>query len=119
MRLIRTILIAVIAISVAAVPSTAGFVLAAKASEGAIGHTVGMSSMPTGCEHHRPAAERGSRPSADCDSMAACAANCFNYAGTVVPAVAPGPTAARLQPIAAAGLVASNIGHPPFRPPRI
>ncbi len=106
-----------IAVSVAVMPATAGIMPTAKASQTAVAHD--MAGMPADCEHHAPARDSGQKSADNCASMAACAASCFNYAGTVVPAVAPAPTASRPQPIAAAGQLVSRIGSPPFRPPRI
>lgn len=122
MSLVRTILVALIAVAVAAMPASAGFVLAVSASENASAHAVhamDAAAIPAHCDHHMPPFDPGSKPTKDCTSMAACAAHCFNYSGTVVPAITPVPTASRLQSIAPAGLVASTIGSPPFRPPRV
>jgi hypothetical protein len=118
-RIVRAILAVVVAVSVAVLPATAGAVRAAQASERSVAEAALSAAMPVDCDHEAPARDRGSRPADDCATMAACAANCFNYAGTVVPEIAPVPTASRLQPIAATDLVVSKIGSPPFRPPRV
>jgi hypothetical protein len=118
-RIVRTILAVVVAVSVAVLPATAGALPAAKASETSVVEVALSAAMPVDCDHHAPARDRGSRAADDCATMAACAASCFNYAGTVVPGVAPVPTASRLQPVVATALVVSKIGSPPFRPPRV
>jgi hypothetical protein len=118
-RIVRTILAVVVAVSVAVLPATAGTLPVAKASESQATEVALSAAMPVDCDHHAPARDRGSKAADDCAAMAACAASCFNYAGTVVPEVALVPTASRLQPVAATDLVVSKIGTPPFRPPRV
>lgn len=131
MSVARTILVALIAVAVAAMPASTGFMLAGKASENAPTHAVPViqhviqiaaihpAAMPADCDHHMPPSDPGSKPTEDCASMAACVAHCFSYSGTVVPVITPAPIGSRLQPVAAAGLVTSRIGSPPFRPPRV
>ncbi len=119
MRLARTILVALIAAAVAVVPATAGLMPVAKASEPPAAHALHAGAMPVDCDHHAPPRDQGSKPAGDWAAMAACAAHCFNYSGTVVPALKPAPTASRLQPITAVAFVVSDIGSPPFRPPRV
>lgn len=118
MGIARTILAAVIAVSVAVMPAAAGAVAAAGASRDAFVGTAD-SAMPVDCAHHNSPADRGSKGADDCGSLAACAVKCFNYVGSVVPGIATTPKASRLLPVVAVGCVASNIAAPPFRPPRV
>jgi hypothetical protein len=74
-------------------------------------------SMPDGCDHAAPG--DASKAGGDCASMAACAAKCFNYAGTLVPETAAVPIGLSVLPIPDSDLVVSQIGNPPFRPPRV
>jgi hypothetical protein len=69
------------------------------------------------CDHGSPCDET-SKAVNDCTSMTACAVKCFNYAGTVLPHVVVAPIGSSLHPVRDSGFVASQIGHPPFRPPR-
>lgn len=117
MSIARTILAAVISVSVAVMPAAAGAIPVAKPIQNGVSEVA--PSMPDDCDHHASPAHRGSKAVDDCASMAACAAKCFNYTGTVLPSIALAPTASRVQPVAAAGFVVSKIDSPPFRPPRV
>jgi hypothetical protein len=117
--IVRTILAAVISVSVAVMPAAAGAMSVAKSIQNGVSDVAPSATMPDDCDHHASPAHRGSKAPDDCASMAACAAKCFNYTGTVLPSIALAPTASRLQPMAAAGFVVSKIDSPPFRPPRV
>lgn len=119
MKIVRTILALLIAISVAALPATAGVMPAVGSSDMVVTRAAVTSVMSVNCEHHAPVRDHGSKTSNDCASMAACAASCFNYTGTVVPVIAPTSTTSRLQLPPADRLAMSNLGTPPFRPPRV
>ena len=117
--IVRTILAAVISVSVAVMPAAAGAVPVAKSLQNAVSEVAPSATVPDDCDHHAAPGHRGSKAADDCASMAACAAHCFNYTGTVLPSIALAPTASRSQPVAAAGFVVSKIDNPPFRPPRV
>jgi hypothetical protein len=117
--IVRTILAVVISVSVAVMPAAAGAMPVAKSSPNGISELAPFATMPDDCQHHASPGHHGSKAADDCASMAACAVKCFNYAGTDLPGIALVPTASRLQPVAAGGVVASKIGSPPFRPPRV
>ena len=117
--IVRTILAAVISVSVAVMPAAAGAVPVARSIQNGISEVAPSAAMPDDCDHHPAPGHRGSKAADDCASMAACAAKCFNYTGTVLPSIALAPTASRLQPVAAARFVVSKIDSPPFRPPRV
>ena len=119
MGIVRTIVVVVVAVSVAVMPAAAGAMAAARTSPDAFSGTAHSAAMPVDCAHHNSPADRGSKGADECGSLAACAVKCFNYVGSVVPGIATTPKASPLQPLAAAGRVASNIAAPPFRPPRV
>jgi len=110
----RTILALVIALSVAALPAAAGCITVVKSAPQTL-----QSAMPGDCVHHGSPPVHDSKAMDDCASMGLCAAKCFNYTGTVLPHVMLAPTGSALQPVATGDLVVSQIGSPPFRPPRV
>jgi hypothetical protein len=114
MGLARTILAVVIALSVAVLPAAAGCITVAKSAPQTM-----QSAMPDDCDHHGSSPVHGSKAMDDCASMGLCPAKCFNYAGTALPHVIVALTGSALQPVAAGDLVVSQIGSPPFRPPRV
>jgi hypothetical protein len=114
MGLARTILAVVIALSIAALPAAAGCITVVKSAPQTL-----QSAMPDDCDHHGSSPAHGSKTMDDCASMGLCAAKCFNYAGLTLPHVMLGPTGSALQPVANGDLVVSQIGSPPFRPPRV
>jgi hypothetical protein len=117
----RTILAVVLAVAITLVPAGAAGV----PGSGTGGPSAArLAANMVDCIHHGAAHERGARDKGQkaddgCASMAACAVKCFSYAGTVLPGIAPAPTAWRLAPVTAAGLLVVHTGSPPFRPPRI
>ncbi len=121
MSLVRSVLIAMVAIAVTAMPAGAGFIAPVKASDNASTEMVAAAAIPSDCEHGgaMPADHHGPKPGHDCASMASCAATCFNYAGTAVPSVPLPSNVSRLPPVRATAFVPSRLGSPPFRPPRI
>ena len=118
-RIVRTIMAVLLAVSVAAMPAAASAIAAAGTSGDASAATAHSAAMPPDCAHHQAPGDRGSKGTDVGAAMAACAAHCFNYAGTVVPAIAMTPKASQLPPLGTAGRVASNIAAPPYRPPRV
>lgn len=54
-----------------------------------------------------------------CGSMAACALKCFSYAGGVSSPLGYSLTLAEVLPPRQSDAVRSQIGSPPFRPPRV
>ena len=118
-RIVRTIMAVLLAVAVAAMPAAAGAMAAAGTRADASVSMAHAGDMPADCAHHHAPADRGQKGSDDGAAMAACAAHCFTYVGTVVPGIAMAPTSSRLQPLASAGHIASNLAAPPFRPPRV
>ena len=112
MSIARTILVFLIALSVALLPAAAGAGLSSKSAD-----TIEMSSMEDmDCCPHKanPCDKMGG-----CASMATCALHCFSFAvnGAPVPFVAL--TLADNMPVLQDGNVPSQSGIPPFRPPRV
>jgi hypothetical protein len=108
MHLARIILAFVIALSVAMLPAAAGTGVAVKSAE--------MSDMPA-MDHDccPPKAD----PCANCTSMAACALKCFGFSDTAYSIVAFPSIPASLDPPFESNSFRSQIGSPPFRPPRV
>ena len=110
----RTILATLIALSVALLPIAASIVVSGKAASASV--TV---SVPD-CIHHRDAPVAPSQKTTDgCDAMAACALHCFNMTqvGFSTLTLASSPSVA-IEPILRENKLASQLGSPPFRPPR-
>ena len=118
MVLVRIIMAVLLAISVAAMPAAAGAMAAAGTARDA---AATAQSVPVDCAHHHAPADHGSKGGDDGAGagFAACAAHCFTYVGTPVPAVAMRLKASPLEPLVDTGRIASNTAAPPFRPPRI
>ena len=118
MRLCRTILALLIALSVATLPAAGSVALAAKAADVSMdSHGMPMAEPMSmqDCDH---AAMPCHKATDGCQSMAACALKCFNFSQSnvsilrfplvvVARAFAPAEAPARSQP-----------SSPPFRPPR-
>jgi uncharacterized protein involved in copper resistance len=117
MRIGRTIFTALVALSVATLPAAIGF---------AAGATTAMEisaspAMPDCDHHHHHNAPGGKTQKSmdDCASMAGCALKCFNFTGTILAGIAYSSSAsAALKPVHASNIFASQMGSPPFRPPR-
>jgi hypothetical protein len=111
MRIGRTIAALLVALSVAMLPFASG------ASVPSSIDILASGSMPDGCDHGAP--DDASKAGDDCASMAACAAKCFNYAGTTASDATVAPIGSNLRPVGDSGLVVSQTRAPPFRPPRV
>jgi hypothetical protein len=113
MRLARTIVALLIAFSVATLPLAGGAAFAAKAGEMSASDV-----MHEGCDHSSPSKDN-SKSVNDCASIAACAAKCFGCAGTALSHLGFVPIQSTPQPVRDGDVVVSQIGNPPFRPPRV
>jgi hypothetical protein len=109
----RTILAILIAISVVVLPAAGGVSIAKSAPQTA------PSTVSDECDHHASSPADGSKAMDDCTCMGLCAAKCFSYAGVALPYAVLTPTRSKLEPVVADHLVVSQIGSPPFRPPRV
>jgi len=122
MRIFRAVLAALIALSVALGPATAGFAVGLEAPK--IGgpsklpetpKTPQLSSMDC-CDHDgMPMAPMNNN---DCQAAAGCAAKCFSLYGIVFSGVVPPPEIGEPEPLMASQSLNSHTGTPPFRPPR-
>jgi hypothetical protein len=114
----RTIFTALVALSVATLPAAIGF---------AAGATTAMEisaspAMPDCDHHHHRRNAPGGKTQKSVDDgacMAACALNCFNVMAAAFSAIAfSTPASAALKPAHASNNISSQMGSPPFRPPR-
>jgi hypothetical protein len=113
-RIGKAILAMVVALSVATLPAAVAFAASNKAMDASM-------SMPmSDCDHHHHDSGKQKQKSADDSAcMAACTLTCLGFTATGVSAIAFSPPAsAALKPVHASNIVASQMGSPPFRPPR-
>jgi hypothetical protein len=116
MRIGRTILALLIALSVAMLPAAAGAGVSSKSPEMADMDAGDMSSaMEDDCCPHK------ANPCAmdDCGSMATCALKCFSFSGASSSIIVFPSTFAKVATPFAANPFSSQTGTPPFRPPRV
>ena len=114
-RIGRTILAFVVALSVAMLPAAAGFAAVSKTIDASVSEA-----MPD-CEHHhhKLPSDQTQKTADDGACMAACALNCFSFTATTFSGIAfSSPASAALKPVYASSIFASQMGSPPFRPPR-
>jgi hypothetical protein len=111
MSIARTILVALITLSVALLP------VADSAGVAKSADTIEMSSMEDMdcCPHKADPCDRMD----GCASMAACALHCFTFAVSSAPLPFLGLTLADNMPVLEDGNVPSQSGSVPFRPPRV
>jgi hypothetical protein len=110
MRIVKTILVIFVGVSVAVLPAAAGFA-----------STPQMASVSVpDCDHHMHApAGKTQKSDSDCISMAGCVFHCFSFTGIAAATVAFVPTiGAVLQPLRISHRLSPQIGSLPFRPPR-
>jgi hypothetical protein len=112
MRIVRTILVLVVGVSVAMLPAAAGFAGAPQMAAASV-------SMPD-CDHHMHGpAGKTQKSDNNCISMAGCVLHCFSFTGVAATAVAFVPViGATLQPLWASDHLSPQLGWLPFRPPR-
>jgi hypothetical protein len=118
MRFARTILVMLITLSVAMLPAAG---IAAFKPQSPAMDMQGMEVSASGPMHHCCPGEASPSDKAmdDCGSMAACALKCFSYAGGVWFPLGYFVKLAELVPPWQSDAVHSQIGNPPFRPPRV
>ena len=112
MRIVRTILVLFVGVSVAMLPAAAGFAGVPKMA-------VASMSMPD-CDHHMHAPAGNTQKSdSNSISMAGCVLHCFSFTGVAATTVAFVPViGATLQPLRASDQLSPQLGSLPFRPPR-
>ena len=111
MAFARTILALLIALSVALVPAVGGVAFKFKSQE-----MIEMSAAePMDC--CPPAANLCDM--GDCGSMAACSLNCIGFAGGISSQLVYPAALADTMPLLESGVLRSETGSLPFRPPRV
>ena len=115
MRVGRTILAIVVALSVAMLPAAGGFAAASHMKE------MSASAAMPDCEHHHHAPlDKTQKHRNDCASMAGCALKCFNFTGITFSGIAfSSPAGAALDPIRVSDDIPPRMDGLPFRPPRV
>jgi hypothetical protein len=111
----RTILVAVLALSVAMLPAAIGFAAGSKTMEVAASET-----MPD-CDHHhhKMPSDKTQKTTDDGACMAACAVACFGFTATEFSEIAfSSPLSTAPKFIRTSDNVSSQFGNLPFRPPR-
>jgi hypothetical protein len=113
MRIVKTILVIFVGVSVAMLPAAAGFASAPQIAAASV-------SVPD-CDHHMYApAGKTQKSDSDCISMAGCVFHCFSLTGVAAATVAFVPIVrATLQPLRISDNLSPQIGSLPFRPPRV
>ena len=111
-RIGRAIIAGLIGLSVATLPMAAGFTAGVPTS-------AATEISASDCDHHHSPPSDTTQKGAD-GCMAACALNCFNFTATSLSGIVFSPPASVvLKPVRTRINVASRIGSPPFRPPRV
>jgi hypothetical protein len=118
MRFARTILAILIALSVAVLPA-AGVAAFKPKPPGMDMQGMEMSASQQMHDCCPGEASRSNKAMDDCSSMAACALKCFSYARGVWSPLGYSLKLAELVPPWQSDAVHSQIGSPPFRPPRV
>jgi hypothetical protein len=121
MRVGRTILALLLALSVAMLPAAAGAGVSSKSPETADisdtdMSTTDMSAMEGDCCPHKA---NPCDQADDCATMAACALKCFSFAGAPWSVIVFPSSFAKLAAPFADKSFPSQTGSPPFRPPRV
>ena len=113
MRIVRTILVIFVGLSVAVLPAAVGFAGTPQVAAASV-------SMPD-CDHHRHApGSQTQKFDSECMSIAGCVFHCFSVTGAASAAVAFVPAVGlALQPLRASDRLSAQMGSLPFRPPRV
>jgi hypothetical protein len=112
MHIGRTILILLIALSVAMLPTASGAAISVKTVD--MSHVSSVEHMHDCC----PDKKLPSRTIDDCCSSMPCPMNCFSFVGAFFSIVYP-PLLGSVEISLVSDPVHSQKGSPPFRPPRI
>jgi len=115
LRIGRTIFAMLVGLSVVTLPASLGFAATVPTAT----HLSAAQSI-LDCEHHHTAPSDKTQKTADDSAcMAACALHCFNFTATGFSGVVFSTTAsAALKLVRTRSHVVSQMGNPPFRPPR-
>jgi hypothetical protein len=109
----RTILALLVALSVAMLPAAAGAGVSVKSPAQA--DMSAMEDMHDCC----PKANPCDKAMDDCGTMATCALKCFSFAGTSLSIIAFPSISAAMTAAFFSNPFSSQMGSPPFRPPRV
>jgi hypothetical protein len=111
MRIGRTILAIIIALSVAVLPAAGGIGKSPKPADMSM-----MEDMTDCCPHKANPCEKAMD---DCAAMATCVLKCFSFAGTLSSIIIFPSASAKIATFFANNPFSSQTGSPPFRPPRV
>ena len=114
MSFARTIFALLIALSVALLPAVGGAAFKLKSQK--MTEMSAAEPMDDCCPH---AATLCDKTMGDCGSMAACTLNCLGFAGGVSSQLVYPVTLANTVPLFESGVLRSEMGSLPFRPPRV
>src|ERR1039457_287995 len=115
MRIGRTIYAVLIAISVATLPTAVGFAAGVPTAE-----ATQVSASDCDHHHHNAPSDKTQKSATDCACMAGCALTCFGFTAPKFSGIAfTSLASAALKPVGASNHVSSQMGSPPFRPPRV
>jgi hypothetical protein len=114
MRIGRTILAVLIALSVAILPAAGSAGMSAKSPEPA--DMSMMEDMTDCCPHKANPCEKAME---DCAAMATCVLKCFSFAGTLSSIIVFPSACAKMAACFANNPFSLQTGSPPFRPPRV
>jgi hypothetical protein len=113
-RIGRTLLAIAFGLSVVLLPARAGFAAAPPAMIGMADH-----------QHHQHApgdtshSDKSQKPVGDCGSFIGCALSCGSFTGATASSIIYVPVeGAVLEPLRTSETILSQMGSPPFRPPR-
>lgn len=114
-RIARIIVAALVFLAVAALPAVTSFAAGATTAMG-----ISASHAMPDCDHYLHAPGDKSHKTADDGAcMAACALNCFNFVATAFFGIAySSPVSVAIELVRTSNNVTSQMGNPPFRPPR-
>ena len=121
MHLGRTILIVLLVLSIAVLPTAGSAAVGGKsvdmsAMSDSVDHMSSAMDDMDCCPHKKPPSEKAI--SDCCSSMATCSMNCFGFASTSSFVVFPSLLGSVLAPLVSDPFH-SQTGSPPFRPPRV
>ena len=114
LRIGRTIFAVLVGLSVATLPAAVGLASVAPSA-------AAMEVSASDCDHHHHTApsDKTQKTADDSACMASCALHCFNFTATGFSGVVFSTTAsAALKLVRTRSHVVSQMGNPPFRPPR-
>lgn len=113
-RIGRAIFTVLIGLSVAMLPATIGFAAATSTPT----EISAAAAMPDCDHHHNAPASQPHKAVNDGACMSGCALSCFGFTAEYSGASFSAPVGDTLKPARVSDAVSSQMGKPPFRPPR-